>query len=156
MTENNNTEVWGEIGTPTDLWMIGKAFGEYTPEEELELWREAVNVLEGFCQVADGLNHEPLILSLVDAKVRAEEELERAQDRAERSGAEGVQLSEREDERLMTLMRRADALSNACAAMEDWDSEPEFLARYLSVITEMRVEAHEAFLRYRREIGLRE
>jgi hypothetical protein len=56
----------------------------------------------------------------------------------------------------MTLMRRADALSNACTAMEDWDSEPEFLARYLSVITEMRVEAHEAFLRYRREIGLPE
>jgi hypothetical protein len=156
MTEANHQDElrWGEIGTPTDLWIIGKSFGEYTPEEELELWREAVDVLDGFCQVADGLNHEPLILALVDAKVRAEEELERARDRAERP--EGVQLSEREDERLMTLMRRADALGNACAAMEDWDSESEFLARYLSVIAEMRVEAHEAFLRYRREIGLPE
>jgi hypothetical protein len=154
MTENNNTKWVWEEPLASDLWAIGKSFGEYTPEEELERWREAVDVLEGFCQVADGLNHEPLILSLVDAKVRAEEELERAQDRAERP--EGVQLAEREDERLMALMRRADALSNACAAMEDWDSEPEFLARYLSVITEMRIEAHEAFLRYRREIGLPE
>ena|SRR5829696_9898028 len=154
MTEPNNTEVWGEVGTPTDLWIIGKFFGEYTPEEELELWREAVDVLDGFCQVADGLNHEPLILALVDAKVRAEEELERATDRAERP--EGVQLSEREDERLMTLMRRSDALSNACAAVEDWSANPEDIADVLEILTEMKTEAHEAFLRYRREIGLPE
>jgi hypothetical protein len=88
----------------------------------------------------------------MDAKVRAEEELARAQDRAERP--EGVQLSEREDERLMALMRRADALANACTAMEDWDSEPEFLARYLSVIAEMRVEASHNFEVYRREVGI--
>jgi hypothetical protein len=81
----------------SDVWGIGKSdFTEYTPEEELKAWREAVKVLDGFCQVADGLNHEPLILALVDAKVRAEEELERATDRAERP--EGIQLSEREDE----------------------------------------------------------
>ena len=70
---------------------IDKSFGEYTPEEELKAWREAVRVLDGFCQVADALNHEPLILALVDAKVRAEEELARAQDRAERP--EGLQVS---------------------------------------------------------------
>jgi hypothetical protein len=117
--------------------------------------REAVDVLDEFCQVADGLNHEPLILALVDAKVRAEEEFERAQDRAERP--EGVQLSEREDERLVALMRRTDALSNACAAMEDWGSDsPTYLARYLEVVKEMHVQANEAFLRYRREIGLPE
>jgi hypothetical protein len=82
----------------SDVWGIGKSdFTEYTPEEELKEWREAVKVLDGFCQVADGLNHSPLILALVDAKVRAEEELERARDRAERP--EGVQLSPREDER---------------------------------------------------------
>ena len=90
----------------------------------------------------------------MDAKVRAEEELARAQDRAER--AEGVQLSEREDERLMTLMRRSDALSNACAAVEDWSANPEDIADVLEILTKMRVEAHEAFLRYRREIGLPE
>ena len=58
----------------------------------------------------------------------------------------------------MALMRRADVRSNACAAMEDWrsSSSPEYLARYLGVLTEMRTEAHEAFLRYRREIGLPE
>ncbi len=140
----------------SDVWGIGKSdFTEYTPEEELREWREAVKVLDGFCQVADGLNHSPLILALVDAKVRAEEELARAQDRVERP--EGVALSESEDERLMDLMRRADALSNACAAMEDWSAgTPEYLERYIGVLTEMRVEAHEAFLRYRREIGLPE
>jgi hypothetical protein len=140
----------------SDVWGIGKSdFTEYAPEEELREWREAVKVLEGFCQVADGLNHSPLILALVDAKVRAEEELERARDRAERP--EGVQLSPREDERLMDLMRRADALSNACAAMEDWrSSSPEFLRRYLPVLKGMHQEAHEAFLRYRREVGLPE
>jgi hypothetical protein len=140
----------------SDVWGIGKSdFREYTPEEELKEWREAVKVLDGFCQVADGLNHSPLILALVDAKVRAEEELERAQDRVERP--EGVQLSPREDERLMALMRRADALANACAAMEDWSSgSPEYLARYIGVLTEMRTEVHEAFLRYRRELGLPE
>jgi hypothetical protein len=91
----------------------------------------------------------------MDAKVRAEEELARTQDRAERP--EGVQLSEREDERLMALMRRADALANACDAMEHCSSDsPEYLARYIGVLTEMRTEAHEAFLRYRREVGLPE
>jgi hypothetical protein len=101
------------------------------------------------------LHHEPLILALVDAKVRAEEELARVEDRVERP--EGVQVSPREDERLMALMRRTDALSNACAAMEDWGSaSPTYLARYLEVVKEMHVQAHEAFLRYRREIGLPE
>jgi hypothetical protein len=157
MQENNSTKWVWEEPLASDVWGIEKSFGEYTPEEEFKAWREDVAVLEGFCQVADGLNHEPLILALVDAKVRAEEELERARDRAERLAKPGVQLSEREDERLMTLMRRADALSNACAAMEDWGSEPETRARcYLEVIAAMRVEAHEAFLRYRREIGLPE
>jgi hypothetical protein len=44
----------------SDVWGIGKSdFREYTPKEELKLWREAVKVLDGFCQVADGLNHVP-------------------------------------------------------------------------------------------------
>jgi hypothetical protein len=154
MTENNNTEVWGEIGTPTDLWSVSKSLTFADPDEAAQAWRKTVRTLEGLCQVADALMLEPLQLALVDALARSGEELERAQDRAERP--EGVQLSEREDERLLALMRRADALANACTAMEDWDSEPEFLARYLSVIAEMRVEAHGAFLRYRREIGLPE
>jgi hypothetical protein len=155
MTENNTAFVWEEP-LASDVWGIEKSFGEYTPEEELKAWREAVKVLEGFCQVADGLNHEPLILALVDAKVRAEEELERATDRAERSGAEGVQLSEREDERLLALMRRSDALGTACTALEDWGVNPKDIADVLEILTEMKTEAHEAFLRYRREIGLPE
>jgi hypothetical protein len=139
----------------SDVWGIGKGdFTEYAPEEELKLWREAVKVLDGFCQVADGLRHSPLILALVDAKVRAEEELARAQDRVERP--EGVQLSEREDERLMDLMRRSDALGTACTALEDWGVDPKDIADVLEILTEMKTEAHEAFLRYRREIGLPE
>jgi hypothetical protein len=137
----------------SDVWGIGKSdFTEYTPEEELKAWREAVKVLDGFCQVADGLNHEPLILALVDAKVRAEEELERATDRAERP--EGVQLSEREDERLTALMRRSDALSNACAAVEDWSANPEDIADVLEILTKLRAEASHNFEVYRREVGI--
>jgi hypothetical protein len=83
MVEDLHSDVWAGGASKSD-------FTKYTPEEELKEWREAVKVLDGFCQVADGLNHSPLILALVDAKVRAEEELERAQDRVERP--EGVQL----------------------------------------------------------------
>jgi len=154
MTENNNTEVWGELGTPTDLWSVSKSLTFANPDEAAQAWRKTVRALEGLCQVADALMLEPLQLALVDALARSGEELERAQDRAER--AEGVQLSEREDERLMTLMRRADALGSACAAVEDWNADPQAIKDLLEVLTLMRVEAHEAFLRYRREIGLPE
>jgi hypothetical protein len=154
MTENNNTEVWGEIGTPTDLWSVSKSLTFADPDEAAQAWRKTVRTLEGMCQVADALMLEPLLLAMVDAKIRAEEELERAQDRAERP--EGVQLSEREDERLMTLMRRSDALGTACTALEDWGVDPKDIADVLEILTEMKTEAHEAFLRYRREIGLPE
>jgi hypothetical protein len=57
----------------------------------------------------------------------------------------------------VALMRRTDALSNACAALEDWAGDSlKYVARYLEVLREMHVQANEAFLRYRREIGLPE
>ena len=154
MTEPNNTEVWGEIGTPTDLWSVSKSLTFADPDEAAQAWRKTVRTLEGLCQVADALTLEPLQLALVDALARSGEELERALDHEERP--EGVQLSEREDERLITLMRRSDALSNACAAVEDWSANPEDIADVLEILTKMRVEAHEAFLRYRREVSLPE
>jgi GrpB-like predicted nucleotidyltransferase (UPF0157 family) len=41
--------------------------------------------------------------------------------------------------------------------MEDWSSDsPTYLERYLEVLKEMHREASEAFLRYRREVGLPE
>jgi hypothetical protein len=158
MTENNTSGafVWEEP-LASDVWAGGavKCFGEYTPEEEFKAWREAVAVLEGFCQVADGLQHEPLILATVDAKVRAEEELSRAQDRAERP--EGVELSEREGERLTALLNRDDALSYALATIEDHPSPSKRAQRQmLEVLGELKHEAHDAFLRYKAEIGLPE
>jgi hypothetical protein len=140
----------------SDVWGVGKSdFTEYTPEEEFKEWREAVRALDGFCQVADGLNHSPLILALVDAKVRAEEELERARDRAERP--EGLQLSEREDERLGAMLARSDALNNALATIEDHPC-PSTRAQQqmLEVLGELQREASEAFERYKLEIGLPE
>jgi hypothetical protein len=139
----------------SDVWGIGKSdFTEYTPEEELREWREAVKVLDGFCQVADGLNHSPLILALVDAKVRAEEELARAQDRVERP--EGVEVSPRERERVSALLTRSDALSNAIGVRERYDT-PERLgyAEEMAILEEMRREADEALERYKGEIGFR-
>jgi hypothetical protein len=157
MTENNTSGafVWEEP-LASDVWGIEKSFGEYTPEEEeFKAWREGVAVLDGFCQVADGLGHEPLILALVDAKVRAEEELERARDRAERP--EGVEVSEREDERLTALLNRDDALSNALATIENHPCPSKRAQlQMLEVLGELKREASEAFLRYRREIGLPE
>jgi hypothetical protein len=152
MTENNNTEVWGEVGTPTDLWSVSKSLTFADPDEAAQAWRKTVRTLEGMCQVADALMLEPLLLAMVDAKIRAEEELERAQDRAERP--EGVQLSEREDERLTALMRRSDALSSACAAVEDWNADPQAIKDLLEVLNPMRAEASHNFEVYRREVGI--
>jgi hypothetical protein len=157
MTENNtqNTDVWAVPGSASDLWGIHKDFGTYTPEEELRAWREAVKVLDGFCTVADGLNHEPLILALVDCKVRADEEYERAYDRANRP--EGAELHPREEERLKALMRRCDALSNAYHTLleEDWVYRTH-QEETLAALKEMLDEANEAFRSYRREVGLPE
>jgi hypothetical protein len=47
----------------------------------------------------------------VDAKVRADEEYERAYDRANRPKGAGV--GPRENERLLAMMRCCDALANA-------------------------------------------
>jgi hypothetical protein len=69
---------------------------------------------------------------------------------------ERMQLTPREDERLLALMRRSDALSSACAAIEDWDASPEAIADALEALGEMRTEAHAAFMRWRRDIGLPE
>ena len=138
----------------SDVWGIGKSdFTEYTPEEELKEWREAVKVLEGFCQVADALQSNPLILATVDAKVRAEKELARAQDRVERP--EGVEVSEREDERLSALLARSDGLNYALATIEDHPCPSKRAQQQmLEVLKEMQREASEAFERYRREVGL--
>jgi hypothetical protein len=140
----------------SDVWGIAKSdFTEYAPEAAVKEWREAVKVLDGFCQVADGLNHSPLILALVDAKVRAEEELERATDRAERP--EGVEVSPREDERLKAMLGRLDALGNALVNIEDHPCPSKRAQRrMLEVLGELKREASEAFERYKLEIGLPE
>jgi hypothetical protein len=156
MTEPNNTEVWGEAGTPTDLWSVSKALTFADPDEAAQAWRKKVRTLEGLCQVADALTLEPLQLALVDALARSGEELERALDHEERSGAEGVQLTAREEERLLGLMRRSDALSSACVAVEGWNADPQAIKDLLEVLGPMRAEASHNFEVYRREVGLPE
>jgi hypothetical protein len=152
MTENNNTEVWGEVGTPTDLWSVSKSLTFADPDEAAQAWRKTTRTLEGFCQVADALMLEPLQLALVDALARSGEELERALDHEERP--EGVKLTAREDERLTALMRRSDALSSACAAVEDWNADPQAIKDLLEVLGPMRAEASRNFEVYRREVGI--
>jgi hypothetical protein len=80
---------------------------------------------------------------------------ERARDRAERP--EGLQLSEREDERLGAMLARSDALNNALATIEDHPC-PSTRAQQqmLEVLGELQREASEAFERYKLEIGLPE
>jgi hypothetical protein len=154
MTEPNNNEVWVESGTPTDLWSVGKALTFADPDEAAQAWRKTVRTLEGLCQVADALMLEPLQLALVDALARSGEELERALDHEERP--EGVQLTQKEDERLTALMRRSDALNAAYVAVEDWSANPEDIADVLEILNPMRDEASRNFEVYRREIGLPE
>lgn len=153
MTENN-TEVWGEIGTPMDLWRAGKSLSPMSPEQTAAAWARTVDALDGLCSLAANLMLEPLELALVDAKIRAEEECERAADALHRP--EGALVSEGEDKRLKALMRRSDALNMACVAVEDWSASPEVMADVLEILTEMRSEASRDFEAYRREVGLPE
>jgi hypothetical protein len=139
---------------PHDLWGISKSITPMSPEDTLEAWRKTTDILEALCPVADALDLEPLLLALTDAADRADEEAERARDRAERP--EGVMVSEGEDRRLKALLDRSDALANACVAVEDWSANPQVIAPTREVLTQMSAEAHEAFLRYRREVGLPE
>jgi hypothetical protein len=137
-----------------DLWDISKSLTPMSPEDTLEAWTKTVDILEALCPLTDVLGLEPLLPALTDATDRADEEAERARDRAERP--EGVQVSESEDRRLKALLDRSDALANARVAVEDWSANPQVIAPTREVLTQMSEEAHEAFLRYRREVGLPE
>lgn len=157
MTENNTEERslgWGEVGTPTDLWRAGKSLSAMSPEETSSAWARTVDALEGMCMLAERLMLEPLLLALVGAKIRAEEECERAADALHRP--EGALVSEGEDKRLKALTRRSDALNTACVAVEDWSADPKVMADVLEILREMRSEAHRDFMVYRREVGLPE
>jgi hypothetical protein len=152
MTEPNNTEVWGEVGLPTDLWRASKSLSPMSPGEAAAAWAKTVDALDGMCLLAERLNLEPLLLAVVDAKIRAEEELGRASDALHRP--EGADLSEGEERRLLALMRRSDALSSACVAVEDWSVTPAAKDATLEVLREMRDEASRNFEVYGHELGL--
>jgi hypothetical protein len=137
-----------------DLWGISKSLTSMSPEDTLAAWRKTASILEALCPVADALGLEPLLLALTDATDRADEEAVRAADRVERP--EGVQVSESEDRCLKALLDRSDALANALVAVEDWSANPKVIAPTREVLAQMSEEAHEAFLRYRREVGLPE
>lgn len=68
---------------------------------------------------------------------------------------ENVKLEPEEEETLRTLLRRADALYAACAAVDDEEwGYPELKAEMLEVLEEMRAEAQEWFESYRRALGI--
>ena len=137
----------------SDVWAAGKSMEPMTPEDELEAWRKTTRALDSLCGMATGLLLEPLELALADALGRAREEERRAEDRLTRP--EGAQLSPREKERLMGLLRRSDALGNALDALEQSESAyPDTRAEYVGVVREDFGRAAEAFSRYRAELGL--
>ena len=153
MTENGT---WAEEHVlASDLWAIGKSMAPMTPEEELEAWRTTTRALDNLCGMATGLMLEPL--ALADALGRAREEERRAEDRLTRpEGAElGERERERERERLMGLLRRSDAFNNALGAVEaEEDVKEKIRAECAEVLDGERREAHEAFVRYRAEVGI--
>jgi hypothetical protein len=152
MTENRT---WTEEKIlASDVWRVEKCITPLGDEEQLAKWEQAVAVLKDLGKLAETLWNDPLILALTDALVRAEEERARLEDRLSRT--EGEQLASREDHRLKGLMRRADALGMAATAVEDdegWN-DAESRARTLKILEELRVEATEAFERYRSEVGV--
>jgi hypothetical protein len=60
-----------------------------------------------------------------------------------------------EDETLLALLRRADALGVAYMAveLEEW-GYPEAKAKMLETLEDMRADAHEWFVSYRRAFGI--
>ncbi len=121
----------------SDVWGEGKSMEPMTPEEELAAWRRTTRALDSLCGMADGLMLEPLILALADAFNRAREEERRAEDRLSRP--EGAELGPREEERLMTLMRRSDAFNNALIALEGQENAyPDVKAGYIGVCSRRR------------------
>ena len=60
-----------------DLWRCEKVF-DYGPERNLQAWESAARMLEGFANMSDSLDNEPMIVALTDAMLRAKEEVKRA------------------------------------------------------------------------------
>jgi hypothetical protein len=123
------------------------------PEEELAAWRTTSGMLNHLCGMADALMLEPVILALADALGRAREEERRAEDRLSRP--EGAELGPREEERLMGLLRRSDALGMGLDAYEqDPHEDAETREEVLGILRKEHEEAHEGFMRYRAEVGI--
>ena len=68
---------------------------------------------------------------------------------------EEIPITRTEEETLRALLRRADALNAACAAVErdEWGC-PQAKVQDLHVLEEMSVEAQEWFVSYRRAFGI--
>jgi hypothetical protein len=68
---------------------------------------------------------------------------------------EEISITRTEEETLRALLRRADALNTAYMAveLEEW-GYPEAKAEMLETLEEMRAEAHEWFVSYRRAFGI--
>ncbi len=159
MTENNVRDFRFRSADPleelaSDLWSAGKSISAMSDQEQLEAWRQAVEVLHDFGKLAETLHNDPLLLAVTDAKGRAEEEYARSRDRVHRP--EGAELGDFEKETLTALLRRSDALNSAVVALEDWSAIPAVRDEALKVLKDMRDEAGEAFERYRLEAGLPE
>ena len=65
MTEPNHQDElhWGEIGTPTDLWRVGKALTFVSLEQAREVWSTVVDALERLCIMAESPPDRGLPLS---------------------------------------------------------------------------------------------
>jgi hypothetical protein len=68
---------------------------------------------------------------------------------------EAAKLTRPEEETLLALLRRADALNTACLAveLEEW-AYPGAKAEMLETLEDMRVDAHEWFVSYKRALGI--
>jgi hypothetical protein len=75
--------------------------------------------------------------------------------RDEEENMEETSATRTEEETLRWLLRRADALGVAYMAveLEEW-GYPEAKAEMLETLEDMRVDAHEWFVSYRRALGI--
>ena len=106
--------------------------------------------------VAEAVQNMGLIIAFGDAQARCKVELERAQER-ESSERTKHGHSLEEDARLLTLLRRSDALNGARTMIIDHVAETAYAEgarqEILSRLDELHDEASRVFQHYKRELG---
>lgn len=134
------------------LWMDEPTYWRSATAAE---WRQAAQILGTLMPLAEQVSGDPLVIAVGDAMQRAKVEAERADERESAPKNEhGYSLGE--DARILTLLRRTDALNNARTLIEDHVSDEGLVEGHrqevLSHLSDLYEEASSDFNQYRRDL----